>query len=330
VSRSPRLLRLIAHAVWATRIVDRVYGRFDRLRTKAVLKWAPDAFYDAYNDVAYSGQDEYHPRTQAFHAELFPWELRAIERHFPPPPASVLIGGAGGGREAVALARRGYQIVAFDPAVRLAAALARNGERDVEGLIGSYDDLPVLSALVPPSAVDLAERAPFDAALFGWASFSHLRSAAGCVAALRKMAARTGGPILVSYFPTQPERGAPTDGRDSFALRVGYFRELTADGMRDLAGAAGLDIVHLEHDAGWPYGVLRRLRSTGGEGPRSTGGEEPRSTGGERLRSTGGERLRSTGGERLRSTGGEELRSTGGEKLRSTGGEKPGSTFGFT
>ena len=263
--QEPRgLTRLLARTVWATRLIDRLYGKFDVLRSRLVLRLGSDAFFDAFNDVAYGGQAAYTPGSVAFRTELFPWESRALAAHFPKPPAAVLIGGAGGGREALALERRGYHVVAFEPAAPLARALAgavRNDPRDIDVLVGRYEDLPLLRRLDGSGAVvDLRQRSRFDAAVMGWASFSNIRSDAGRVHALRQMAALTDGPILFSYFSYLEERTASRSRRESFAMQVGFFRQLTEAETRDLIAEAGLEIMHHQHD-GWPCAVVRRRRA---------------------------------------------------------------------
>ena len=122
MSRPKTVTRLAARAVWATRVVDRVYGKFDSLRSRLILRLGSDDFHDAFNDVTYGNQRLYRPDAPSFKPELFPWESRVIATHFPKPPASVLIGGAGGGREALALERDGFRVVGFEPAAPLVRA----------------------------------------------------------------------------------------------------------------------------------------------------------------------------------------------------------------
>ena len=105
---------LLARTIMATSIVDRGYRLFDRVRSRAVLAYMWDEFYDIYNDLTFARQDVYRASSKCFNANLLPFEERMISQHFPPPPGSILIGAAGGGREAFILARRGYQVVAFD------------------------------------------------------------------------------------------------------------------------------------------------------------------------------------------------------------------------
>jgi hypothetical protein len=262
VSEPSRIVRLLARSLWATRLVDRVYGKFNTVRSRLVLAWGTDSFHDAFNDLTYSGQPAYKPGAATFNSDLFPWESRLIDAHFPKPPATVLIGGAGGGREALALERRGYRIVAFEPAEPLATALyrRRSGENpSLEVLVGRYQDLPLLtSPNGSRTSIDLRQRPRFDAAMMGWASFSHIRSDSERVEALRQMGALTNGPILVSYFSPMDERGTSSSPRESFAMQVGYFRQLTEEEIRAAIAQAGLEIVLLRHDDGWPCAVVRK------------------------------------------------------------------------
>jgi hypothetical protein len=262
VSRSNTVTRLAARAVWATRLVDRCYAKFDGLRSRLILRHGSNAFHDAFNDVTYGSQRLYRPDAPSFKPELFPWESRVIAAHFPKAPAAVLIGGAGGGREALALERDGYRVVGFEPAEPLVRAFhdspASHG-RSIEMFAGRYQDLPMLrSANGSTALVDLRTRTPFDAAMFGWASFSHIRTDDERVNALRQLAALTAGPILLSYFSYMAERAATRSKQESFAMQVGYFRQLNEADVRGLVGEAGLEIVELKHDDGWPWGIVRR------------------------------------------------------------------------
>jgi hypothetical protein len=160
--RRPRLaLSFLARMVLATTLVDRVYRLFDRLRSRMVLACASDAFYDIYNDLTYARQDDYRAGAKSFRSNLFPFEERAISQHFPTPPGTVLVGAAGGGREALALARRGYGIVAFEPVPSLAASLAHfSGDLPIEVFVARYEQLPMVSLLDAPAvSIDLRSRA---------------------------------------------------------------------------------------------------------------------------------------------------------------------------
>jgi hypothetical protein len=69
-------------AVRSTLVVDRGFMFFDRLRAKAVLACASDAFYDSHNDVTYARQGQYRAGSEAFRSSLFPFEENVIARTF--------------------------------------------------------------------------------------------------------------------------------------------------------------------------------------------------------------------------------------------------------
>ncbi len=191
----------------ATALIDRGYRAFDRLRSKIVLACGSDEFFDAYNDLLYTYRRSYDDwRAQG----LAPFEEQAIARHFPAPRGTLLIGGAGGGREALALARQGYRVVAFDPVRPPIASLAELcDELPIETFIGRYEDLPFVRSLSPaPANLDLRSFAPFSAAILSPWSISYLRSDEHCIATLRQFGELTPGPILVSYLPFQGGRNA--------------------------------------------------------------------------------------------------------------------------
>jgi hypothetical protein len=173
----------------------------------------------------------------------------AFTRHFPLPPATVLIGAAGGGREALALARRGYQVVAFEPSRSVAASMASAcREFRIETLVGRYEGLPFVSSLAqPPVVIDLRSHAPFDAAILGWISFSHLRSDERCIETLRQIGNLTIGPILVSAQPTRSI---------GFSVHMGYYRGLSSAEIGKLAERAGLAVLCVDETDNWSYAVV--------------------------------------------------------------------------
>jgi hypothetical protein len=241
--------------VFATRAVD--YGlaflsdRFNKLRSRIVLACAADEFYQIYNDLAYGRNEVFQAGTKTFRSDLWAWERRAISQHFPPPPATVLVGASGGGREALALARQGYRVVAFDPVRRLAASLADvRGGLPVESLLGRYEDLPVLNSLSqPPAPIDLRSRPPFAAAILGWTSISHLRSDQCCIETLRQFRELTRGPILVNWTSSLSRK------KRSFNICDGYHRYFTAEEISKMAADAGLAVVDYDNNENWA--VLR-------------------------------------------------------------------------
>lgn len=136
---------------------------------------------------------------------LFDWEAEWFAQSLPGPPASVLLGGAGYGREAVALQNRGYRIFAFDPqesAVRTCAERLDSIERV---WCAGYEDLPTGLEGKGPLGSLHAKR--FDAVVFGWGSFGHLRHASSRKQAIECAHALTSGPILLSYLELPREEG---------------------------------------------------------------------------------------------------------------------------
>jgi SAM-dependent methyltransferase len=254
----------VARLLSASALVDRTYRRFDRLRSELVASLASDETLDRFNELAYGGTPRYQPDSAAFHGELFPFEERVIDEFFPRPPARILLGGAGGGREAFALAERGYDVVAFEPAQSLVAGFAAAiGTRPIEVRRGSYEEL---AQLLPDDT--------FDAAIFGWSSFSHLRNDESRLEALRQYRRLTGGPILVSFLALKSEassrltrlrrilpRRPGRDPADVFALTIGLYHPVDEEEVRTLAERAGLRVVELnfdERETSWPHVVLQR------------------------------------------------------------------------
>jgi hypothetical protein len=252
---------------------ERAYGRLSELRSEAIVALAPDGVLDAFNSWAYSHLDWYKPQSPSYKATLFPWEERVIARYFPRPPARVLLGGAGAGREALQLAAAGFDVVAFEP-TPLAESIAVQAHQhgvSVDVYRGDYEGLPRLTSVAGGSVTDLRARAPFDAAIFGWGSFSHLRTHASRLAALTTVAGMTRGPILVSLIAARAgdagvgglrrwllaRRGrAPGD---SFAMSLGFFHRADSQELHALAGAAGLEVLDEQWEGGEhlaPYVVL--------------------------------------------------------------------------
>jgi hypothetical protein len=267
--------RLLARAIRATTVVDTAARRFDRVRSAIVTRFASESVLDAYNELTYDATPVYEAGTASFRQGLFNWEKEMIARAFPSAPGTVLVGGAGGGREAFALAALGFDVVAFDPSAGLARSMARESRRDgrVDALIGRYEDLPLLVRVTDGARVDLRALARFDAAMFGWTSYSHVRTRAARVAALRTFAELTEGPIVVSFFlarqsphnpPSRARRVARALGfratGDSFTPYIGFYHHSTAAEIEDEVREAGLELAHAcydDLDGRWPYLVLR-------------------------------------------------------------------------
>jgi hypothetical protein len=268
------LPRAGAALIHATAVVDRAYRAFGGVRSALVASLAPDSVLEAYNERAYGHAGVYRPGAPNFRAQLFQWEEQAIGRHFPPVPARILVGGAGGGREPLALAARGYEVVAFDPAAGLVDSLvARSAAMsNVTAFTGRYENLPWLRSPENGARVNLQDVRPFDAAILGWASYSHLRTAESRRTALERMAAVTSGPILLSFYLCAPPP-APSGVRawlarahlwsptDRFTPAVGFYHLSTRDELLGEVGAAGLEPIEFsadDLDGRWPYCVARR------------------------------------------------------------------------
>jgi 2-polyprenyl-3-methyl-5-hydroxy-6-metoxy-1,4-benzoquinol methylase len=262
-----RMTRFGAWLIRASTVIDNGYRRFDRLRSEVVAALASDAVLDRFNEIAYGQTHAYRPDTTDFRAYLFPWEEVVVRDQFPKPGARVLVGGAGGGREPLALAEMGFDVVAFDPAEPLIAALGRQAPPSVTALPGAYEDMDTL----------FGEGDRFDAAIVGWGSFSHLRDEETRIATLRSFARLTEGPILVSFLALKPggippglarirrflPRRPNRDDQDIFAVSIGFYHPVDEEEVRRLADAAGLEITHLSFDSrdtNWPHVVLRRRK----------------------------------------------------------------------
>jgi len=264
--------RFGAALVDASRGVDRAYQVFDRARSTIVARFASDRLLQAYNDRVYARTPVYQPGSPQFRSTFFNWEAAAIAAWFPRPPARVLVGGAGGGREPLALAKMGYRVTAFEPSEPLVEAIPDAGGA-IAAHVGRYEDLPVVRSMVRREHVDLGAAPPFDAAIFGWSSYSHIRRADDRVAAVRSLAALVEGPILISMFlaPLQARpagRIATLAARlhlrsphDRFGPAIGFYHLSTRDELYAECERAGVAVVQFSDDGSdgaWPYCVVTR------------------------------------------------------------------------
>lgn len=179
---------------------------------------------------------------------LFEWEAAWFARDLPAAPANVLVGGCGTGRELRWLAAHGYEATGFDPVADPTAGPI---------LRARYEDL-----LRPdhPATVALWARAPFDAIVLGWGSFSHVPRATQRLAILRALHSLTEGPVLLSYWSTRMQRrlvgrarslgeslgnrlrapaGGDTSAADCVAPHCGYAHCFSEPELAALAGQAG-------------------------------------------------------------------------------------------
>jgi SAM-dependent methyltransferase len=277
--------RLLARAIRATMMVDTAARRFDRVRSALVTRFASESVLSVYNELTYDATPVYEAGSPSFRQGLFNWEKEMIALAFPKAPGAVLVGGAGGGREAFALAALGYDVVAFDPSAGLARSMGRETHETgrLEALIGRYEDLPRLVRVRDGVQVDVRALAPFDAAMFGWTSYSHVRTPAARVAALRMFGELTNGPVVVSFFLARPapprEPGLARriarglgfrSSDDAFTPYIGFYHHSTAAEIEDEVRQAGLELTHAcydDLDGRWPYLVLRASRTASAEVP---------------------------------------------------------------
>jgi hypothetical protein len=203
--------------------------------------------------------------------ELFPFEIRALERFFPKPPASLFIPGCGTGREALALLERGYEIEAVEPEASSAARA-----RQV---------LPAEVAVHAERVQDWARRTTsrrFDAIVTGWGMWSYIVEPAERRELLSVFRKASDGPVLVSFWRAE---AAYVAGKGSGAVQNGgridraverlratigkplpphliYYSGLfghlvSEESLAEEAGQVGYEIGHYEHDGSvFPNAVL--------------------------------------------------------------------------
>jgi SAM-dependent methyltransferase len=270
-------------------LLDRAYTLFDRARSRVVVALASDAVLDAYNDLTYGASRVYDAGEAAFRSELFNWEAEMVAKVLPPPPGRILIGGAGGGREAFALAEKGYAVTAFEPSVVLARSMAEKARSlgaAVESCVGRYEQLPRLERTDDGRSLDLRTGPPFDASILGWASYSHVRSRAERVATLRAFAEVTKGPVVFSFYLYRVPRGGGRRGRlariadriglavdtSRFTPFIGFYHLSAPDELRSELADAGLivsDSSWDDSDGRWPWVAAERRQDAEAAVPSS-------------------------------------------------------------
>ena len=230
-------------------------------------------------------------RPYAARRGLWSWEAAWFERRLPAAPATILLGGAGCGREALALARRGYRIDAFEPAVQLARRCQMALSSEPHGhrvLVGCYEDLS--RAILDhadhgqdgnPLASLARKQACYDAVVMGWSSITHVlaaRERERLVQAADRLSPN--GPILLSVIlhvaleHAQSSRirrfagnageligrlrGVPDEERDhTFSRQTGFSHSFSAHEVDQLAGSIGRRVIW-EADPGFVHLTLLR------------------------------------------------------------------------
>ena len=267
----------------ASEAVDRVYRRFNRWRELAVVTFASDRALAAFNDRAYSASSRYLPSSSGYVSGLYPWEEQALHEHFPRPPAHILVGGAGSGREPFALSDLGYRVTAFEPVISLVKAMQRQIDADREIAVtcfdGGYEDLPLVRPLGQSDSIHLSELGPFDAAILGWGSFSHITDERQRQTALIHFAELIPGPILLSFTATREDNEVSRSGfrrrllkrrhrhpADRFSMTMGFQHPVSESEVKELASRAGLAVIKIDfsHTSLAPHAVLQRASISSG------------------------------------------------------------------
>jgi hypothetical protein len=286
---TPTITRLLARGLYHLCEMDRWWHYYLRLREEMILLFGTNEFYSAYNDLAYASAEQYAPSSRRFRAGLFEWEKAAIEHHFPKPPARILIGAAGGGREAFALAEKGYQVTAFEPCFRLVQEMAAKAETcggQIQVLVGSCQDLwrreeRANSESIRIPQLPVAEQLPkFHGIVLGWGSLSHIparKDREKLLLTCSRML-ETEGALLASYlgsFNPKNNSNRPTsirgrirhairtygkgESNDHFYSNLGYVHRLDREEIAATASKASLSIVHSCHDPTvYPYCVMKK------------------------------------------------------------------------
>ena len=262
----------MARGIQATSNLDALYLAFDRARSALIIALASDELLEAHLEVYYAKRWEQDRRLSD---AWLPWERRVIEQFFPSAPAKILVGAAGDGREAKVLAATGYSVVAFEPVRQLAEKIASDTapHGSVRAYCGTFQDLPFLEALPSGARADVRNEGPFDGAIVGYGSFSHLLRDAQRLETLRRFAEVTRGPILVSFFATFPDRRPANAhagwlrrwlrrrkarrGVSRFQVNGGYVRLLSREEIEGMAKEAGLNVLDIQIELNLqPYAVL--------------------------------------------------------------------------
>ena len=167
--------------------------------------------FAAANAAAYARWERY--RNDDYNKSgLVDWEIEAIRRNFP-PGSRVLVPSAGGGREVLGLQAMGYHAVGFDPSPELVSG----GQR----LIAETDSTAQLT-LSPPDGLPVGIAEHFDAILFGWGGYIHVRGRAARISMLEglRRTVEPNAPMVVSFFLRSPgDRTFPTTVRVASAIR---------------------------------------------------------------------------------------------------------------
>jgi hypothetical protein len=277
------MVDLSMNLIQASKALDRIYRRFNRLREVAVVTFASDRALAAFNDGVYSESNRYVPSSSGYVSGLYPWEEQALQERFPPPPAHILVGGAGSGREPLAFSDLGYRITAFEPVLSLVQAMQQQvtARRDtaIACYLGGYEELPFVKSPQSGESIHLSQLGPFDGGILGWGSFSHIPDERQRQTTLKHFAELTPGPVLLSFTSTRENeevRSSTIRSRilkrrhrhpaDRFSMVMGFQHPVTEHEVRELANRAGLAVVKIDfsHTSLAPHVVLQRASPSSG------------------------------------------------------------------
>jgi SAM-dependent methyltransferase len=119
------------------------------------------------------------------------WEAEVLDRFFG-ECRTLLVGAAGGGREVVALARKGLEVMAFECSAEMVEAardLLAEAALVAEVLDSKPGEVPRLETLS-------------DGVIVGWGGYMHIPGRAARIRFLEELRERVhpGGPLLLSFF----------------------------------------------------------------------------------------------------------------------------------
>ncbi len=193
IPRVPIRVRLaIASDRWFKRLINALWAAHHGIWLGALRS----SDLTAANAVAYAGRDRYR-NAEYNRSGLTDWERNVVERSFP-TASNVLVPSAGGGREILGLEALGFTAVGFDPSPEIVDA-----GREILAETGAPDRLTLSPADRMPD--ELNER--FDAILFGWGGYVHIRGRSTRVAFLRDLrrTVNSGAPMLLSFYLRSPD-----------------------------------------------------------------------------------------------------------------------------
>jgi SAM-dependent methyltransferase len=180
---------------------------------------------------------------------LYAWEEPWFASRLPPSPARVLVGACGTGREAVALAQRGYRVDAVEPAPEFVVESRRRLGARGQVFGASYEQLSAL-VLDAPDGARALQRSRYDAVILGSGSLTHVLEPREQQRILRAMSLLCPqGPILASFFCEDDDAGPPPTGR---AMRLGRRIGRFIARARRLSGAPSDRLSYRAH-SGFAY-----------------------------------------------------------------------------